>query len=193
MLPSAKWPPNFGPLAIDCQCVTIARGHEAQEIVPELYSLNKFCCKCRKPAKFGEISGCLDMLPARVAQQSPLLLRCERTRRSVNFSALQNIAASAESAAALTQLTQVLEKAIEGALNAVAESFDALTARVLASEQKRIDFQPPDMGAMAHMDTPTPACDAVTALLRSLQTSVEESLPVGASRSFLLEVRPLVA
>ena len=135
---------------------------------------------------------CLFMLPTCMAHPSSLPLPFEGTLSAVKFSALQNSVASAESAAALTQLTQVLEKTIEGALNAVADSFDALTACVLASEQKRTDFQPPDMGAMAHMDTPTPACVAVTALLRSLQTSVEESLPVGASGSFLLEVRPLV-
>lgn len=101
---------------------------------------------------------------------------------------LQNSAAAAESSAALTQLTQVLEKSIEGSLNAVADSFDSLLGRVLSSEQKRTDFQPSEMGSMGHMDTPTPACGAVTGLLRSLLSSVEEMLPVGASGSFLLEV-----
>ena len=101
---------------------------------------------------------------------------------------LQNTAASAESAAALTQLTQVLEKSIEGSLNAVADSFDSLLGRVLTSEQKRTDFQPSEMGTMGHMDTPTPACVAVTSLLRALQNAVEEFLPMGASGSFLLEV-----
>jgi hypothetical protein len=105
---------------------------------------------------------------------------------------VQNSAVSAESQTALTQLTQVLEKSIEGSLNAVADSFDSLLGRVLAAEQKRTDFQPSEMESMGHMDAPTPACGAVAALLRSLQSFVEETLPTGASGSFFLEVRVIV-
>lgn len=101
---------------------------------------------------------------------------------------MQNTSAAAESAAALAQLTQVLEKSIEGALNAVADSFDSLLNRVLSSEQKRTDFQPSEAAAMGNMDTPTPACVAVGTLMRSMQSAVEETLPPGASGSFLLEV-----
>lgn len=101
---------------------------------------------------------------------------------------VQRTTAANESLAALAQLTQVLERSIEAALSAFADALDALFARTLQSEQRRADFQSA-AGDASHIDAPTTACAAVTALVRSVARAVAAALPAAASASLLCEVR----
>ena len=103
--------------------------------------------------------------------------------------AMQSDTTAGEATAALSQLSQVLERSVEGALESLLEGFEACVARTLAAEQKKADFQPPDIDA-DRLDRPTAACQMVVGLVKALRLEVTEQLRGLPCTALLAEEQP---
>jgi hypothetical protein len=93
-----------------------------------------------------------------------------------------------ESTQALEQLSQVLEKSIESALEALLAGIEGLVTRTLSTEQRRTDFMPAP-GASDNLDRPTTACQLVVALMRALKLDAADGLRAEPANAFMNEVR----